>query len=193
MKLKNNVIFLIHNILKFSAKCPTILHLHLVMEFHNHLFSTTTTTTTTSTATINGHQMDFTCTKARYHKFLQRYFIFWTQTLTWTIFLGPFYHEKRVLEDPNFVTFPNSLWTFRKSNFFLVFHRVFGWSRRCGHFEPPHSMLKLHPEAPTIRVKERFHLFLERVSPAFPTCFSWRDQFIFWTWQNAFNIFSLRV
>ena len=38
---------------------------------------------------------------------------------------------KKVLEVLNFVTFPNSLWTSRKSKIFLVFHSVLGWSRRC--------------------------------------------------------------
>ena len=45
--------------------------------------------------------------------------------------------KKRGLEFRNFVTFPNSLWTFRKSKK-LVFHSVLGWSRKgCGHFVPP--------------------------------------------------------
>ena len=45
---------------------------------------------------------------------------------------------RKGLEVQNFVTFPNSLWTFRKSNkFFLVFHSVLGWSRRCGLIQPP--------------------------------------------------------
>ena len=45
---------------------------------------------------------------------------------------------KRGLEVPNFVTFPNSLWTFRKAKqIFLVFHSVLGWSRRCGLIQPP--------------------------------------------------------
>ena len=42
------------------------------------------------------------------------------------------------LEVQNFVTFPNSLWTFRKSKKnFLVFHSDSRWSRRCGHNVPP--------------------------------------------------------
>ena len=57
-----------------------------------------------------------------------------------TLFNRPFLHEKRGLEVPNFVTFPNSLWTLRKAKkIFLVFHSVFGWSRRCGLIQlPPH-------------------------------------------------------
>ena len=55
-----------------------------------------------------------------------------------TFFKHPFLHEKRGLEVQNFVTFPNSLWTFRKSKkIFLVFHSVLRWSRRCGLIQPP--------------------------------------------------------
>ena len=55
-----------------------------------------------------------------------------------TFFRWLFLHEKRGLEVQNFVTFPNSLWTFRKSKKnFLVFHSVLRWSRRCGLIQPP--------------------------------------------------------
>ena len=44
-----------------------------------------------------------------------------------TFFKCPFFHEKRGLKVQNFVTFPNSLWTFRKSNkFFFGFSQCFG-------------------------------------------------------------------
>ena len=44
-----------------------------------------------------------------------------------TFFNRPFLQEKRGLEVPNFVTFPNSLGTFRKAQKqILVFHSVFG-------------------------------------------------------------------
>ena len=43
-----------------------------------------------------------------------------------TLFRWLFLHEKRGLEVQNFVTFPYSLWTFRKSNFFLFFTVIFG-------------------------------------------------------------------
>ena len=39
-----------------------------------------------------------------------------------TFFKCPFLHEIMVLKVSDFMTFPNSLKTFRKSNFLLVFH-----------------------------------------------------------------------
>ena len=66
-----------------------------------------------------------------------------------TIFKPPFLQEKRVLEVQNFVTFPNSIWTFRKSKKnFLVFHSVLRWSRRCRLIQLPPRALKQHPGAP---------------------------------------------
>ena len=60
-----------------------------------------------------------------------------------TFFRRLFHHEKRGLEVRNFLTFPNSLETFRKSNkFSLVFHSVL----RCRHIVPP-PVLKLHSKA----------------------------------------------
>ena len=65
-----------------------------------------------------------------------------------------FLHEKRGLEVQNFVTFPNSLWTFRKSKkIFLVFHSVLRWSRSCGLIQPP--LLSSNIQKPrSIRVKK---------------------------------------
>ena len=51
-----------------------------------------------------------------------------------------FLHEKRGLEVQNFLTFPNSLWTFRKSKIFFWFITVFwGDLEGAGWFSPPHS------------------------------------------------------
>ena len=59
---------------------------------------------------------------------------------TRTLFRRLFLHAKICFEVSKFVTFPNSLWTFRKSRkFFGVFHSVLRWSRRCGLIQPPRS------------------------------------------------------
>ena len=63
-----------------------------------------------------------------------------------TIFKRPFLHEKRVQEVPNFVTFPNPLWTFRKSKKTLFFSVFWGDLEGAGWFSLP--ALKQHPEAP---------------------------------------------
>ena len=54
-----------------------------------------------------------------------------------TFFNRPFLQEKRGLEVPNSVIFPNLLWTFRKSKKNCFFHSVLGWSRRCRLIQPP--------------------------------------------------------
>ena len=51
-----------------------------------------------------------------------------------------FFYEKRGLEVQNFITFPNLLWTFRKSKKIVFFHSDLGWSRRCGHIVPPQHL-----------------------------------------------------
>ena len=51
---------------------------------------------------------------------------------------GYFSMKKRVLEVPNFVTPPNSLWTFQKSKKMFVFSQYFWGDREVvGWFRPP--------------------------------------------------------
>ena len=58
--------------------------------------------------------------------------------LTRTFFRWQFLHEKRGLEVPDFVTFPNSLWTFRKAKKKFGFFTVFwGDLEGCGLIQPP--------------------------------------------------------
>ena len=66
-----------------------------------------------------------------------------------TFFRPLFLHEKRGLEVQNFLTFPNSLWTFRKSKIFFWFFTVFwGDLEGAGWFSAPPPALKQHPGAP---------------------------------------------
>ena len=56
-----------------------------------------------------------------------------------TFFRWLFLHEKGGLEVPNFVTFPNSLWTFRKAKKNFWFFTVFwGNLKGAGWSSPPH-------------------------------------------------------
>ena len=102
-----------------------------------------------------------------------------------TFFRWLFLHEKRGLEVQNFVTFPNSLWTFRKSKkIFLVFHSVLRWSRRCGLIQPPplsSNIQKAHP----IRVNGMWLIIVSCSCPSKLKRKCKRRNTWTWTWQYS--------
>ena len=76
-----------------------------------------------------------------------------------TFFKRLFLHEKRVLDVPNFLTFPNSLWTFRKSKKIIWFFTMFwGDLEGVGWFSPPPLLPSNIQEPRSIRVKDLIYL-----------------------------------
>ena len=71
------------------------------------------------------------------------------------------------------MTFPNSLWTFRKSQiFFLVFHSVLRLSRRCGLIQPP----------PRSQATSRRPVLLGLINSIYFEWFSWLG--LDWPFEN---------
>ena len=69
--------------------------------------------------------------------------------------------ENRGLDITNFVTFANSLWTFRKSKK-MVFHSFLGWIRRCRHIVPPLTQATFKSPAPLVLKNKCYICILEK-------------------------------